>query len=101
MAGHMHEHGDARAAEHTPGKDSGSAGCGGELSDCANLDNINQNDRVKTFSPDFKLVGLAPPPHRCSQLDAHGPPLPSGTPDSAKLAGAFPPLNILYCVYLD
>jgi hypothetical protein len=99
MAGH--EHGGGHAAEDGHVTDSGSEDCGGELSDCANLDSLNQGERAKSFSPDFKLLGLAPPSARCSQPDVKRSSTPSSASDSARLAGAYPPLNVLYCVYLD
>jgi hypothetical protein len=101
MAGHAHEHGGGHAAEDGHETDAGSEGCAGELSDCANLDSLNQGERAKPFSPDFKLVGLAPPPARCAQPDMKQSSTPSSASDSVRLAGAYPPLNVLYCVYLD
>jgi hypothetical protein len=81
--------------------DSHGAACGGELSDCANLDDINQSDRERELSPDLRIAWLAPPPTESALPDVLRPGSASCSADAARLAGSFPPLNVLYCVYLD
>lgn len=83
--------------------DAGSAGesCTGELLDCVNLEDINQTGRQEQSTSEPGLVWIVPAPERSqhiwdertSRLFCRG--------DPVRLAGAFPPLNILYCIYLD
>lgn len=101
MAATAHEHGGGDVTGHRDETHSGSTGCGGDLSDCANLDNLNQSERIKPFSPDFKLVAVFRPPAQGPIVDMRRTSMPNAPPDSARLAGAYPPLNVLYCVYLD
>jgi hypothetical protein len=81
--------------------DSDCTDCGGGLTDCANLDDINKSDRQKQFSSEPALVWLALPPRECVSPDISPPVFATSSLDPARLAGAFPPLNVLYCVYLD
>lgn len=87
---------DAVAHEHNT--DGGA--CGGSLVDCVRLGDINQCDRQQPLTPDHTTVWLAPPPMVSAQPGYRDPPVFSAG-DAARLAGAFPPLNVLYCVYLD
>lgn len=81
--------------------DSGSPTCGSELVDCVNLDDINQISRQEQSTPEPGLAWLVPPPVQCLHAVDHAL-FPSFRPgDAERLIGAFPPLNILYCVYLD
>jgi hypothetical protein len=92
---------DGHSAADGHESDSGSATCGGRLVDCAHLNDINQTDRQKQLTLDPGLTWLAPPLVECPQLDDRRPPLSFGPGDAARLTGAFPPLNVLNCVYLD
>jgi len=96
-----HEHGGEHATSQGQQSDPGSDECAGDLSGCANLDDLRQNDRIKPFSADLKLVGLAPPPERCTPTGLLRHSTIAASLDSARLSGAYPPLNVLYCVYLD
>ena len=97
------EHDDAPEHDHAAGHqaDSDCTDCGGDLADCANLDDVKKSDRDEQSAPEPKLVSLAAPPAECAQPADPRPPPSYGSGDAARLTGAFPPLNILYCVYLD
>lgn len=106
MPGHDHamtmpEHlgGHDGAVEH----DMGSAGpsCAGELVDCVNLDDINQTARQEQPTPEPGLVWIVPVPEPCQHSYDHGSAPSFRLGDPVRLAGAFPPLNVLYCIYLD
>lgn len=81
---------------------SDAAACGGAMVSCANLDDINQAERLKQPEPDSGLAWLAPVSVvDCLHAVDRAPPLSFSPGDAARLTGAFPPLNVLYCVYLD
>jgi len=90
-------HGDA--VEHDMG--SADAVCAGELIDCFNLEDVNQSARQEQPAPEPGLVWIVPAPEQCQHGYDHGSPGSFLLGDPVRLAGAFPPLNVLYCVYLD
>ncbi|MGD2168259.1 MAG: hypothetical protein PVF63_09140, partial [Gammaproteobacteria bacterium] len=59
------------------------------------------SDRDRQFTPEAGIAFLAlPSTESSSSVDPRPPPL-SIVGDAARLSGAFPPLNVLFCVYLD
>lgn len=105
----MEGHGHAMTMPEGPGghhgaveHDMGSAGelCAGELIDCVNLEDVNQTARQEHSTPEPGLVWIVPASEQCQcTYDRSASSFCIG--DHVRLAGAFPPLNILYCVYLD
>lgn len=75
--------------------------CGGYLADCAHLETIKKSDRDRQFSPEPEIAWIVLPPTDHAQPADPRPPPASNAYDAARLTGAFPPLNVLYCVYLD
>lgn len=100
MAGdHEMDHGGQQA--HDADADCDCKDCGGYLADCAHLDSIKKNDRDKQLSPESRDAWFAAPVTDYAQMPPLRPPLFSNACDAARLSGAFPPLNVLYCIYLD
>lgn len=98
VEGHANDHGDL------PGDETQShcTDCSGDLAGCAHLSDINKSERAKQSAPDQVVTWLALPAMDCAQpVDPGPPPVSSSASDAARLSGAFPPLNVLYCVYLD
>ncbi|NIO42960.1 MAG: hypothetical protein GTO41_24065 [Burkholderiales bacterium] len=97
----MHEEvvGHGSAVEHD--MNSGGEPCAGELLDCVNLEDISQTARQEQPSPEPGMVWIVPVPEqpRYSLNYRASPSFCLGDP--VRLAGAFPPLNVLHCVYLD
>lgn len=105
MAGHGHDMAAGQAEDHgdRQGDDAESrcTDCRGDLADCAHLSDINKSERSKQPAPDHGIAWLVLPATAYTQPVDPRPPPSSGARDAARLSGAFPPLSVLYCVYLD
>lgn len=79
----------------------GTGSCAGELVECLKFEDINQTARQEQSALEPGLAWIVTAPLECRCTCDRGSSASFCAGDPVRLAGAFPPLNILYCVYLD
>lgn len=96
--GHVHDH----AAPTTDAMVSEAMSCAARLADCANLGDIDHRTRDGESKPSDppKLTWAVIWPTEPSSLP-HASPERMRVSDPPCYSGAYPPLNVLFCVYLN